>query len=603
MPLREDILSPISGDNPSGVYNKHDPVYAEIAEAAREEPQLPDESKRPPKVADWPRVSSLCQDALATKSKDLTFVAWLTQAIVQQEGFAGLRDGLCLAHALLGGFWEYLYPPLEGSDATLRVKPLMKIAGRSPIWVQQVPLTDNPRRYNYLQYCESRKLGYEVNLTDAQKVTRAAKIKDDSRIPPEVFDQCFAETSKEFYVKAFTHLESLSSQLQSLKHLCGEKFGPSAPNWAPLANAVQEVQRVVKAVLSQKRKDEPKPEAASGLELPPSDMPTGELAEHDGAPFVWKVDEFTGSEPPERRVWIQQLVELSARMRQQDPGSAGPYLMLRGLRFGELRTAAERAELRSLEAPPTEIRRQLKDLSLRGEWKCLLELAESAMALPCSRAWLDLQRMTVEACAHLGHAYNGIAVAIRSAVKSLLADVPHLRQAPLMDDTPSANAETQLWLDSLMSEPSDVPADPAEPSTLSPSQPGWARSFVDTSRAAAYWIRKGDKNKGAELMQAAIDAQHSGRGRFQRRLELVELLCGPAERPEIAQPLINDLNELIEIHKLETWEDRELVVRTLTVIYRYSAAFRDDRDRDLLFERICRLDPARAMALKVGGRE
>jgi len=76
--------------------------------------------------------------------------------------------------------------------------------------------------------------------------------------------------------------------------------------------------------------------------------------------------------------------------------------MLRGFRWGELRAAIDRADPTQFEAPPTELRKHLKRLALDRKFEELLEAAEGAMALPCSRAWLDLQRMVVEACEALG---------------------------------------------------------------------------------------------------------------------------------------------------------------------------------------------------------
>ena len=40
MPLREDILKPIPGDNPSGINLRLAPVYDKIKEARREDDQL-----------------------------------------------------------------------------------------------------------------------------------------------------------------------------------------------------------------------------------------------------------------------------------------------------------------------------------------------------------------------------------------------------------------------------------------------------------------------------------------------------------------------------------------------------------------------------------
>ncbi len=93
------------------------------------------------------------------------------------------------------------------------------------------------------------------------------------------------------------------------------------------------------------------------------------------------------------------------------------------------------------------------------------------MALPCSRAWLDLHRFVVEACVGLGEPYNAIAVAVRSELKALLRDMPRLRRASLMDDTAAANAETQAWIDELMEEPAGAVPDTKSKPGLAPADP------------------------------------------------------------------------------------------------------------------------------------
>ena len=110
----------------------------------------------------------------------------------------------------------------------------------------------------------------------------------------------------------------------------------------------------------------------------------------------------TSSEPPDRVEAISKVAEAAAFLRRREPYSPASYLMLRGLRWGELRAAIELADPTRLEAPPTDLRRHLKKLLLDKKYEQLLDSAESAMALPCSRAWLDLQRFVVEACDAMG---------------------------------------------------------------------------------------------------------------------------------------------------------------------------------------------------------
>ena len=132
---------------------------------------------------------------------------------------------------------------------------------------------------------------------------------------------------------------------------------------------------------------------------------------------------------------------------------------------------------------------------MRDRWADLLELAEQIMALPCSRAWLDLQRFVVEACTALGDNYNAIAVAIRSELRTLLRDLPQLLDAALTDDTPAANSETQNWLRELLAEPSGAPPLPgcaARPrhSTIRARRAGKS-GFVDPQALAQEAMRIG----------------------------------------------------------------------------------------------------------------
>ena len=82
MPLRDDLLNPIPGENPSGANLKYAPVYDQIKEARREEDDVEQGVwQRARKTADYPLVVKLASEALATKTKDVQVAAWLTEAI------------------------------------------------------------------------------------------------------------------------------------------------------------------------------------------------------------------------------------------------------------------------------------------------------------------------------------------------------------------------------------------------------------------------------------------------------------------------------------------------------------------------------------------
>src|SRR3954468_24124834 len=111
MPPREDSLVPISGNNPSEQNLRYAPVYDKIKEARRKEDHIAQgDWQRPLKEADYRLVIKLSVEALTRSSKDLQIAAWLTEALVYQEGFGGLITGFELLRGLLENFWDSVYP-------------------------------------------------------------------------------------------------------------------------------------------------------------------------------------------------------------------------------------------------------------------------------------------------------------------------------------------------------------------------------------------------------------------------------------------------------------------------------------------------------------
>src|SRR5262245_21897621 len=89
MPLRDDLLNPIAGDDPSRANLRYDPVTDKIKEARREDLNVPQgDWKTTLKTADYVQVVKLGSDALAKRGKDLQIAVWLVDAHVRREGFA-----------------------------------------------------------------------------------------------------------------------------------------------------------------------------------------------------------------------------------------------------------------------------------------------------------------------------------------------------------------------------------------------------------------------------------------------------------------------------------------------------------------------------------
>jgi type VI secretion system protein ImpA len=596
MALREDLLNPIAGDHPSGVDLRYDNqllLFDKIKEARRQDDDLAQgDWQHERKVADYPLVVKLAGEALASRSKDLQLAAWLTEALVHSQGFAGLHQGLKLCHGLIQNFWDTLYPPIEEGDLELRAGPLEWLVTAVDIPLRSVPLAN--AGYSFLKYKETKVVGYEsAAQNDKEKKARAKKI-EEGKLPPELFDKAFIETPKVFYATAEKDLDAGLEAVTQLARLCDEKFGDAAPAVAKLKGPLGEIRQVVHALLEKKRETEPDPVEAPAPEAAPGTEAAA------GAPGVG----VSGFEPTDMRQAIALAVKGAAFLRKQEAHSPAPYLLLRGLRWGELRAAARLSDATLLEAPPTELRQQVKRLALAKRWQELLDVAENAMALPCSRAWLDLQRLVCQACTALGPEYAAIESAIRSELKCLLEDLPELLDASLLDDTPAANAETRAWLRGLSERPAPASAVPAAESPASapdgsPPPPlplsSWPARAADAYELAQDALKAGQPEKAFAIMQQEISGQRTGRGKFERTLQLVQL-CVAAGKDAIAQPLVDDLAAAIENHKLDDWEDREMIAAALTTVMTVSKRVQASAsERQKLFDRICRLDPVRAL--------
>jgi type VI secretion system protein ImpA len=602
MPLPDNLLNPIPGENPSGEDLRYAPLYDQIKEARRQEDEAAQgEWVHDVKKADYPLVIKLSTDALATKTKDLQLAAWLTEALVQVEGFPGLKQGLQLLQDLTSTFWETVYPQLEDGDAELRASPLQWIGTSIGFPLRSVPL--NRAGNAWLDYVESRKIPTEEQADTDEKVTARRVALGAGKLAPEVFDKSFTETPKAFYAGAETALDDSTKLVESLDMLCRDKFGDFSPSFVDLKKALQEVRHTVHQLLQKKRETDPDPVEASpegeAGEASAADATGDESRARGGSAPAGIVIPYGAHEPAERLESIKAVARAAAALRKLDPFSPAPYLMLRGLRWGELRAALNKQDLTLLEGPPTELRQHIKRLAIEGKWSDLLEAAENSMSLPCSRAWLDLQKFTVDACAGLGAEYSGVALAIRSELKTLVRDVPQVLEISLLDDTPAANAETRAWLQELAAE-TPTPVAEGDPPDEAPvvenhSGPGWHRKFADSFDLASAAMKAGQPEKAIDTMTQEVARQLTGRGQFFRKLQLVEI-CIAAGKTAVAQPIIDDLIGIVENRSLETWEDPKIVAKALVFIIKNSEKVQgDDSEKQRLFQKIVRLDPVQAI--------
>src|SRR4051794_40098161 len=172
MALRDELLNPIAGANPGGVELRYDPLFDKIKEARREDDDVPQgEWTTTRKTADWPQVIKLSKDALANKSKDLQVAAWLTEALLRREGFAGLWAGLDLIGGLLEQHWDHLYPEIDDGDAEMRAAPLGWLGMKLDLPVLLV--SADKQGHNFIDLRDARTVPNEASALDSPEKLEA----------------------------------------------------------------------------------------------------------------------------------------------------------------------------------------------------------------------------------------------------------------------------------------------------------------------------------------------------------------------------------------------------------------------------------------------
>jgi type VI secretion system protein ImpA len=437
----ETLLEPIPGQNPSGENIRYDPVFDAIREARREEEALSTGVwSREIKKANFQKVIDLTSAALKSRSKDLQLAAWLTEALLVTEGLPGLGRGLGLIQSLIEKYWDTLYPEIEDNDLEMRVGSIEWVATRLDLRIRRVPLTK--RKLDWLKFEESRRIGYEADAAanDTKREARREAI-EEKKCTAEEFDEDAKASGAPFYDKLTQEIIATNQSIDSLEAVCDGKFGGIAPSFATLRKAISDLQEVIQQYW---QPTVPASEPEAPEEATSAEETTTETIEQTASSAPRRKAASVTEQPVDREDAFRRLGVISTFLRKEDPSNPASYLILRGAQWGELRRSGASPDLASVGAPRTETRQKIKKFSLEGQWVELAEEVECAMAAPWSRGWLDLQRHAFRAAESLG--YSAVAVAIKSELASLLADLPGLTDATLADDTPAANPETQAWI-------------------------------------------------------------------------------------------------------------------------------------------------------------
>jgi type VI secretion system protein ImpA len=604
VPLRDDLLNPIPGENPSGINLRYDRVSDQIKEARTEGDAGVLGNLASPKKADYKLVIKLAGEALATKSKDLQLAAWLTEAHVKRDGIGMVEPCLKLMLELQQQFWETLYPEIEDGDVGMRAVPIEWACNRVADMLREAPITREG--LNFYQYRESRAVGYEADTeyNDAKRQARETAIAD-GKVTGEDWDKSFAATPKAWYAAMEEAMRTSNETLDALQVFCEEKYGNDGPAFGKLHGALEEVGQVVTMLLNEKRKTEPDEEAPAEEEVTEETAePEAEVAAYSeeapqAAPVVrTKAAKSVSADPADRDDAIARIQACAKFLQKENSSSPIAYLVQSALRLGELREQGGSPAWDFLQPPATEQRQNLKRLTSEANWEELLSLATAVAGEPCGRGWLDVHRYIWNASYQMG--YSALSASVIATVRALLGDMAEVPTWTMSDDTPTANPETQRWLEEYVipkpPEPTEAaPVPEPEPVYSAPAKTEGEAAEPDVFDLARDLMKRGKLGQAVQMLMRDAAQQPSGRARFLRRLEVAQM-CTSAGQDKVAYPVLEELVKEIDERRLEEWEATEMIAPPLALLLRcLDAAGNSGETRDAVFARLCRIDPIAAM--------
>jgi type VI secretion system protein ImpA len=314
----DDLVTPIEGEMPAG-----DTVPFSLRQELEENRKqinpkdfAEDDPRRPTelKMADWSAIIRLGQQILRETSKDLLVAARMTEALVKESGFGGLRDGLQLLRRLVEECWDRMHPSIEDGDIEVRAGPFNWLddadrGARFPLTVRQVPLVIlNGDGYGWHHWKLSQENKGDLKAEDFERAVLTT--------PPQ---QCQEQVED---------LDAVQAELSQLTEALNARLGEYAPSLLQIQQAVSDCATLAKQILQRK----------GPAAFPEEEAETEEAPAASGAPAV--AGDGAPAERPRRgrtRADIyQQLQEAAQLLQQMEPHSPIPYLIQKCITLGAL---------------------------------------------------------------------------------------------------------------------------------------------------------------------------------------------------------------------------------------------------------------------------
>ena len=550
--------APISDAQPAGTNASADPQYADLREevAKRDSPtggQI-----------QWRKVIDNATEVLQNRSKDLLVASYMAFGLYTSRGLDGLVTGVAVVSVIIEDYWPNAFP--EQKRMRGRVNALEWLVKSCENVLPNIPVT-----------AQDRKVLNDLDFA-AKHLSRVAREK--------FADNCPA-------------MRPLTEGVQRLMmNLPAE--APAEPVAPPPQSATPE-QSVAPAPV------------AAPVAAPPPPPPPAPVAVATPVAVV-AMPSVAASAPADASQVVDFLAGLGASMfdaagtlRNADATNPLSYRMARlGMYMHLTQPPSANAGKTSIPAPREAFRTQLATIANNRVWAALLEESESA--LRGARFWLDLHRYSAMALAGLGDAHKSALAELLRETAQVLRRMPELADLAFNDGTPFASGDTKSWIASEV-----LAGGGAGPSTGAGAPQvvvvqsaggggaggGEDAAVIDEARALA---KQGKLADAMALLHGRLMASATASARFRVRVGIGQV-CLAASQPAMARAVFEATEADVQRHGLEEWDPALAATSSeglYTALRRLAQAGKPmPPEAVLLYDRVCRLDPAAALRLGV----
>ncbi|MGH9949201.1 MAG: type VI secretion system protein TssA, partial [Pyrinomonadaceae bacterium] len=283
------------------------------------------------KVADFRRVIELGVDSLSNKTKDLQIAAWLSEALIKQHGFAGLRDSLKLLAGLQQNFWDTMHPEIDEGDMEGRANAIAWFESQGGFSVMAIPFTGGAG-CSYIDYEDSKTYDFpeNVEMLDTAEQIRINELKaraeTQRKVTGDQWRRAISETRRAECERVNFVVEECWTEFAKLNLVIEEKFDRNQmPGLSNLKKTLDAVHSEIKKLLEIKRVEEPD-------ELDEELGEEGGVNE-DGTPRP--AGSATGA-INSRRDALKRLNDIADFFQKTEPHSPISYIVQRAVKWGNM---------------------------------------------------------------------------------------------------------------------------------------------------------------------------------------------------------------------------------------------------------------------------